>query len=180
VRAAYSTLEGQCLHTATLPSLAYGGHSCALKYKRDPQDRYVRGWQPAVDCWARGGKVVKALGYDAGPADGRRARFSDDEEYLYWYPLRLWGLDREGCERSIAAAGLPLPVKSSCFFCPAMKRHEIVWLREHHPDLMERALAIERRALPGLTSVRGLGRSFSWAEYLRQLDDLPLFPGAGS
>ena len=26
-RASYSTLEGQCLHTGTLPSLAYGGKS---------------------------------------------------------------------------------------------------------------------------------------------------------
>src|SRR5438270_2775296 len=32
-RAVYHTLEEQCLHTATLPSLAYGGKSCSLKYK---------------------------------------------------------------------------------------------------------------------------------------------------
>jgi hypothetical protein len=32
--AVYHTLEGQCLHTGTLPSLAYGGKSCSLKYKR--------------------------------------------------------------------------------------------------------------------------------------------------
>src|SRR5947209_17630236 len=47
VRAAYHTLEAQCLHTGTLPSLAYGGRACSMKYKREPQDRYVRGWQPA-------------------------------------------------------------------------------------------------------------------------------------
>src|SRR6516165_3752217 len=35
-RAAYHTLEEQCLHTGTLPSLAYGGKSCSLKYKRTP------------------------------------------------------------------------------------------------------------------------------------------------
>jgi 3'-phosphoadenosine 5'-phosphosulfate sulfotransferase (PAPS reductase)/FAD synthetase len=27
MRASYTTLEGQCLHTGTLPSLAYGGKS---------------------------------------------------------------------------------------------------------------------------------------------------------
>jgi hypothetical protein len=32
-RAVYRTLEEQCLHTGTLPSLAYGGKSCSLKYK---------------------------------------------------------------------------------------------------------------------------------------------------
>src|SRR5215813_7199322 len=40
-RAAYRTLEEQCLHTGTLPSLAYGGKSCSLKYKRQSQDKFV-------------------------------------------------------------------------------------------------------------------------------------------
>jgi hypothetical protein len=39
--APYRTLEGQCLHTGTLPSLAYGGKSCSLKWKRACADRYV-------------------------------------------------------------------------------------------------------------------------------------------
>ena len=30
--APYRTLDGQCLHTGTLPSLAYGGKSCSLKW----------------------------------------------------------------------------------------------------------------------------------------------------
>src|ERR1700744_6109819 len=32
-RAVYHTLEQQCLHTQTLPSLAHGGKSCSLNYK---------------------------------------------------------------------------------------------------------------------------------------------------
>jgi hypothetical protein len=40
-RAAYRTLEEQCLHTGTLPSLAYGGKSCSLKHKRRPQDKFI-------------------------------------------------------------------------------------------------------------------------------------------
>jgi hypothetical protein len=176
VRAAYHTLEGQCLHTGTLPSLAYGGRSCALKYKREPQDRFVRAWPPAIACWRQGGKVLKAIGYDAGPADSRRHRYAADQEYWYWYPLAQWGYDRERCQAVIRAAGLPVPAKSSCFFCPASKKLEIVWLRQRHPDLLARALAIEGNARPKLTSVKGLGRSFSWEEYLARLDDLPLFP----
>jgi hypothetical protein len=174
-RAAYRTLEGQCLHTGTLPSLAYGGKSCSLKYKKQPQDKFVRGWGPARACWARGGKVVKAIGYDAGPADSRRTRYEEDEEYRYWYPLVRWGYDRRGCQQIILRAGLPLPMKSACFYCPASKKPEIVWLQEHHPDLLERALAIERNAQDSLTSVKGLGRCFSWQDYLTRRDDLPLF-----
>ena len=37
----YRTLEGQCLHTGTLPSLAYGGKSCSQKWKRQPQDAFI-------------------------------------------------------------------------------------------------------------------------------------------
>src|SRR3954454_2167426 len=40
-RAVYDTLEKQCLHTGTLPSLAYGGKSCSIKYKRVPQDKFI-------------------------------------------------------------------------------------------------------------------------------------------
>jgi hypothetical protein len=79
--ATYKTLEDQCLHTGTLPSLAYGGKSCAVKYKKVPQDKYVAGWGPALRCWARGGKVLKAIGFDAGPADSRRHRFVEDERH---------------------------------------------------------------------------------------------------
>ncbi len=174
-RAVYQTLEEQCLHTGTLPSLAYGGKSCSLKYKRSPQDKFVAGWQPALACWRRGGKVLKAIGFDAGPADLRRHRYVEDERFRYWYPLVTWGFDRERCKQIIAAAGLPVPPKSSCFFCPAMKKPEIIWLQEHHPELLERALAIERNAQAKLTSVKGLGRSYSWESYLAQLGDLPLF-----
>jgi hypothetical protein len=174
-RAAYHTLEGQGLHTGTLPSLAYGGSSCAIKFKRQPQDSYVRGWEPARCCWRHVGKVVKAIGYDAGPADSRRHRYEEDAEYWYWYPLAQWGYDRDRCQQVIRDAGLPVPMKSACWFCPASKTHEIAWLQQHHPDLLERALRIERNAQAKLLSVKGLGRSFSWEAYLRQRDDLPLF-----
>jgi hypothetical protein len=176
-RARYHTLEGQCLHTGTLPSLAYGGRSCSIKYKKQPQDRDVAGWQPAQVCWARGGKVLKAIGFDAGPADSRRSRFAEDERYRYWYALQEWGFDRPRCEQVIRDAGLPVPVKSACFFCPASKKPEILWLGEHHPDLLQRALEIERNAQAKLTSVKGLGRSYSWESFLDEVNDLPLFGG---
>jgi hypothetical protein len=173
--AAYHTLEGQCLHTGTLPSLAYGGKSCAVKFKVEPQHRFVCSWPPALTCWSRGGKVLKAIGYDAGPADSRRHRYEEDAHYRFWYPLVEWNCDRDRCKQIISAAGLPVPMKSACFFCPASKKEEIVWLREHHPELLDRALAIERNAQAKLTSVKGLGRSFSWSGYLDNRYRLPLF-----
>jgi hypothetical protein len=86
-----------------------------------------------------------------------------------------WGFNREKCKEIIAGAGLPVPVKSACFFCPASKKHEIAWLQEHHPELLERALQIERNAQAKLKSVKGLGRSYSWEGFVSRRTELPLF-----
>lgn len=206
-RATYYTLEQQCLHTGTLPSLAYGGKSCSLKYKRTPQDNYILQVYPESGVRESGGRVVRALGYDAGErrrvvkaigldaGEGPRIRWQtrlpvagekisrdqrlDRDYFAYWYPLYEWGYDRQRCVEVIARAGLPVPVKSACFFCPASKRQEILHLRERHPDLLRRALAIEENAQGSLTSVKGLGRSFSWRSFLREVDDTPLFDCCG-
>ena len=210
--ATYHTLEEQCLTTGTLPSIAYGGRWCALKYKRHPQDRMILARFPPSELISRGCRVVRAIGFDASekrrtyagvvkaigldagerhrltwakPKPGERERRSSREAWLdecyfsYFYPLYDWGMDRAACEESIRGAGLPVPAKSACFYCPASKKKEIVWLREHHPELLERALAIEANAQPNLTSVVGLGRSFAWADFLAALDDTPLFPCGG-
>jgi hypothetical protein len=209
----YRTLEGQCLHTGTLPSLAYGGKSCSLKWKRSCADRYVLQHFPPNELVKSGKRVVRAIGFDAGeerrtyagvvkaigldageehrltwaqtkPTETEqkmsREALLDARYFRYWYPLASdWGMDRAACERSIRDAGLPVPVKSACYFCPASKKREIVWLREHHPDLLARALAIEENARPNLKSVVGLGRSFAWSDFLDDLDDTPLFPCGG-
>jgi hypothetical protein len=134
--------------------------------------------------------VVKAIGLDAGeehrltwarqaPHEGKRLsreQWLDRHYFVYWYPVMEWGYNREQCKKIISQAGLPIPLKSACYFCPASKKHEIVWLQEHHPKLLKRALEIERNAQAKLTSVKGLGRSFSWEAFLAQRDDLPLFP----
>lgn len=153
----YDTLEGNCLQNSTLPSLAFGRKSCSLKWKRAPQDKLIKKWEPALAAWAAGKKVVKAIGYDNGKADSKRAwKMTDDAQYSYWYPLREWGWDREACIREIQAAGLPVPVKSACFFCPASKPAEIDALSD---ELVARIVEMERRAAPFLKNVTGLWRS---------------------
>ena len=57
----YGILE-MCLTNATLPSKSLGGSSCSLKYKKAPQDKFLSTWQPAVDAWARGQRVVRLIG----------------------------------------------------------------------------------------------------------------------
>ncbi len=59
----------------------------------------------------------------------------------------------------IAAAGLPVPMKSSCFFCPAMQPAEVRWLVENHPDMADRIVAMETAAAPNLVKIEGLWRN---------------------
>ena len=47
------------------------------------------------------------------------------DRYSVAYPLREYGFPRKKCGEVIAAAGLPIPPKSACFFCPAMRQIEI-------------------------------------------------------
>jgi hypothetical protein len=179
-RAPYDTLEGKCLANETLPSLAFGKHSCSIVFKADPQDKWIRAWQPAIDAWAAGLKVTRAIGYDNGAQDCRRRAKADRavakkaanghkdcKQFEYRYLLQEWGIDRVECARLIAMAGLPAPMKSACWFCPASKKSEIVWLRDKHPVLFQRAVAMEVRARDGkhgLDTVKGLGRNFAWGE----------------
>ena len=161
--APYATLEGNCIANSTLPSLAFGRKSCSLKWKVAPQDKWTENWAPAQSAWADGLRVTKAIGYDASPADTRRctyasAKYGEDEKYQYWYPLQDWGWTRDRCMREIASAGLPVPVKSACFFCPASKPHEIAAIVDDHPELADRIVAMEAKAAPNLKKIEGLWR----------------------
>lgn len=154
----YATLEEQCIKNKMLPSLAYGGlKGCSLKWKREPQDAYCNNWEPAKRAWRAGLKVRKVIGYDAGAKDSRRAwQMTDDAKYSYWYPLREWGWDRARCESEIAKAGLPVPLKSACFFCPATQPEELIELHAKHPDMVRRIEAMEENAAPQLKTIQGL------------------------
>lgn len=152
----YKTLENNCLTKHMLPSLAYGFKSCSDKYKRRPQEKRYKQWA-AENCVTK--KPTKAIGYDADEPN-RATNITDDANYLYWYPLIEWGWGRRECVDAIKRAKLCVPQKSACFYCPASKKSEILWLKKNHPDLFERAVQMERNA--ELTSIQGLGRSFSW------------------
>lgn len=67
------------------------------------------------------------------------------EEYMQQrvYPLLELGLDRIGCMRVIHDAGLPVPPKSSCFFCPFHRPQVWSELRRDEPELFEKAQQLE-------------------------------------
>lgn len=62
------------------------------------------------------------------------------------YPLIDRQITRARCVEIIEEAGLAAPPKSSCFFCPFGSLDRWRWLYETHPDLYERALALEENS----------------------------------
>ena len=124
----YYGIHEMALTNGTLPSISLGRHSCSLKYKKAPQDKYLASWPPALAAWAAGQKVIRLIGFDASPRDTIRyahAATIPDALYEPRYPLREWGWNRERCTARIEAAGLPVPPKSSCFLCLGMTPEEV-------------------------------------------------------
>ncbi|HCF2447047.1 TPA: hypothetical protein NIA45_004716 [Pseudomonas aeruginosa] len=206
----YTDLYGNCFKNETLPSLAFGLKSCSIKWKQDPQDQFIKGakrgpnarephpiWQHYL---ATGQRIVKLIGYDCGKADLRRSKNlkPSDDDFDYVYPLQIVRWARRDCVKAITQMlGEELvPIKSACFFCPASKQWELYWLAANHPELMERALLLERNALtgrhsrfdevefgatweelvnnassfPSSNTTVGLGRSFAWNQWARVND----------
>lgn len=170
----YLTLEERCIGRNEMPSLAYGFKTCSSMYKRDPQKKFCNNWQPAKDCWAAGGKCIKYIGYDAD--EERRATLVEDKKYDFAYPLIEWGWGRDECVQAIVKEGLPVPPKSSCFFCPSTRKADVLKLKQQHPDLFARAVHLEKldrercKADGKHVGSNGLGRNWSW-ESLGKADD---------
>ena len=157
----YSSIEEKCLLHHELPSKAYGHSSCAMKYKIEPMDRFVKA--KYKDLLKQGIKIRRQIGYHAGEI--RRVLkhgIKEDKTFIYEYPLIDWKLDQHNCNVLIQSTGLKIPPKSSCFFCPNRKPLEVLELRNNHPDLYQRGCNIENNANLKPSSVKGLGRSFRW------------------
>lgn len=149
------TLEQELNRRACLPPIAYGLKSCSEKYKTRPLNRFLKDNHKYI--FEGEYKPIKYIGFDAGEA----RRMKQDPEGLFenQYPLIEWRWNRRDAEKIIIAEGFCLPPKSSCFFCPNMKSHEIFRLPD---DLKKRAIEMEENAKPNLIELSGLGRNFSW------------------
>lgn len=61
------------------------------------------------------------------------------------YPLIELGLSRRDCMALITSAGLPVPPKSACWFCPYKRKAEWQEMRRTKPELFDKAVALEKR-----------------------------------
>lgn len=165
------SLKEECAINSTLPSKAFGQSRCSSKWKIRPQETFLREREDVQALWAAGERVECWVGFHVDEVSriARQKHYDKlDARYYHRHPLAEWDMGEAECLGTIIAAGIgPVP-KSACFFCPSTKKHEIRALQRQHPDLLERALMMERRARPRLTGIEGLGGYFAWEDYLRQ------------
>jgi hypothetical protein len=70
------------------------------------------------------------------------------------YPLIDLRMTRADCAATIRAAGLPVPPKSSCWFCPFHSTAAWRRLKNDRPDLFVRAVELEQH-MNGFAALRG-------------------------
>lgn len=157
------SLYGECFRLGTMPAKVFGRSSCSMKWKVEPQIKYLKRWMAErgiahVEHW---------IGYDADEIHRSQKPIPIRDWETNRYPLIEVDWGRDECVAAIDAEGIPRPGKSSCWHCPSSKKHEVIWLSKHHPDLYTKAVAMERRALAGEgqapeARVKGLGRHWNW------------------
>lgn len=93
------------------------------------------------------------------------------------FPFIEDGIDHDGVIRILDDAGIGLPkyydwrTRSGCYFCFYQRKAEWVGLAERHPELFERAVAIERKVLQDagingdadFSSQAMSGRQYTWS-----------------
>jgi hypothetical protein len=164
------SLEAECIRLGKMPAKAYGFGTCSLKWKIEPQRRFDTWYAAQHGVEVR--DITRLIGFDADEPSrvDRALANAASTPNQQRFPLVEWDWGRDECVAAIARAGLPQPGKSACFFCPSSKKHEILWLRDNEPQLLARALEMERRARAGEgqaeASRGGLGRSVIWADFI--------------
>jgi 3'-phosphoadenosine 5'-phosphosulfate sulfotransferase (PAPS reductase)/FAD synthetase len=133
---------------------APGNRSCTADYKIHVVGRWLREHGATAE-----NPATVALGISVDEIE--RARPGIDPRSPYQnriYPLLDLGLHRSDCRHVIADAGLPVPPKSSCWFCPFHDAEAWRRLKRETPDLFDRACQLEatlneRRAKLGRDAV---------------------------
>lgn len=143
-----------------------------------------------VDHWIRAQGVSRAVvGMGISLDEYQRARDTDwhtEHNGVVFgfakrreYPLLEARMTRHDCLNVIAAAGLPEPPRSACWFCPFTSRSRWIERKRTEPELFARAVALEE-TLNERRARLGRDRAYLHRD-LRPLaeavpDQLPLFP----
>ncbi len=127
---------------------APGTRSCTADFKI----RLIAKWQRVRGASSEN---VAVTGLGISVDEFQRARSSSGFDYqTLEYPLIALRLSRQDCRNVIERAGLAVPPKSACYFCPFHSLRAWQEQREQEPELFAKSVALEallneRRAMLG-------------------------------
>jgi hypothetical protein len=132
---------GRCERSLPLPvrmsNGAPGRRTCTADFKI----AVIASWQRRRGA-TRHDPAVTGLGISTDEAHRARTHSGIASQTLT-YPLLDLGLSRADCVEIIRGAGLPVPPKSACWFCPFQKRAEWVRMQQEEPHLLQKAVELE-------------------------------------
>lgn len=144
----------------SFPMLGSGGR-CTETHKQNVLARFrtarrKHGWD-ANQMTRAGYRDVVIVGIAADETS--RALPSPSKNYEIVYPLIDMGLTRDGCQKVIEDAGLPLPVKSGCACCPFQPAWAYWWYSQRFPDRFARLAAMEQKHIDYRMARRAAGEN---------------------
>lgn len=134
--------EGEMLREP-IPVYGYSGapmsRSCTADHKIKVLGEYIKSNCLKTDLPA---EVLIGISLD----EIERANRGKDEKWeRRQYPLLDLGMNRIDCANLIESVGLPVPPKSSCFFCPFHSLLTWSELRRDQPVLFRKAVELENK-----------------------------------
>ena len=137
-----------------------------------------------IETWIGDAPAVSYVAIRADEAN-RKGYISTKPNIRSRFPFIEDDVDKDGVMRILEDAGIGLPsyyewrTRSGCYFCFYQRKAEWVGLADRHPDLFERAVAIEKKVLTdagvagdadfGEQAMRGRSYTWSGGESLTQL-----------
>ena len=137
-----------------------------------------------IEEWVGDGQAISYVAIRADEAN-RKGYISTKTNIQSRFPFVEDGIDRQGVMNILEDAGIGLPkyyewrTRSGCYFCFYQRKAEWIGLAERHPELFDRAVAIESKVLQdagvagdadfGDRAMRGRQYTWSGDETLVQL-----------
>ena len=126
-------LFGTAWRRRVIPSVQW--RWCTRDYKVAPIHRHYRGLGVHINQYV-------GIAYD----EIHRMKESQDDYITNLYPLVDRRMSRGDCVALIEQAGLPVPEKSGCFFCPFNSTERWRDLLDEYPGLLDRAILLEENS----------------------------------
>ena len=128
-----SDLYGTAQRRRVIPSVQW--RWCTRDFKVNPIHQFYRGLGSHVNQYV-------GIAFD----EIHRIRDSREDYVTNLYPLVEKRLTRQGCIEIIENAGLPVPEKSGCYFCPFNSTARWRNLLDSHPELFTKAIDLEENS----------------------------------